>query len=66
MFATVLPKALGWETDEEILKLFIDETEVLPVDGNLVDRVLVSSVVDQETGGCKAQQGGQRLGEMEV
>ena len=39
---------------------------MLPVDGDLVDRVLVSSVVDQETGGCKTQQGGQRLGEMEI
>ena len=50
MFATVLLRALGWETDEEILKLFVDETEVLSVDGGLVGRVLASPVVDQETG----------------
>merc|ERR1712000_414741 len=42
MFATVLLRALGWETDEEI--------EVLSVDGGLVGRVLASPVVDQETG----------------
>ena len=49
IFATVLLRALGWETDEEILRLFTGKTELVPISRSLVGRVLVSPVVDRET-----------------
>lgn len=50
MFATILLRALGWETDEEIIRLFTKKTETIPVNNSLAGRILVPPVIDQETG----------------
>ena len=47
--ATILLRALGWETDADILKLF-GETEVVPMTQNIVGRVIAEPVVDTESG----------------
>ncbi len=47
--ATILLRALGWETDADILKLF-GETEVVPITQNIVGRVIADPVVDTESG----------------
>ena len=55
MLVTVLLRALGWETDEQILKLFA-KTEVVPLSDDTKvlaapeDRVLAVPVVDPNTG----------------
>ena len=43
MFVTVLLRALGWETDETILKLYA-KTEQVKVDESLIDRVTAAPV----------------------
>ena len=43
MFVTVLLRALGWETDETILKLYA-KTEQVKVDDSLIDRVTAAPV----------------------
>ena len=43
MFVTVLLRALGWETDETILKLYA-KTERVKLDDSLVDRVTAAPV----------------------
>ena len=48
ILATVLLRALGWETDEEILKLF-SRTETIPMKQNVIGRVIAKTIVDQET-----------------
>ena len=52
-------RALGGESDEEILRLFTGKTELVPINRRLVERVLVSPVVDQETGEILYQSGSQ-------
>ena len=49
MFVTVLLRALGWETDETILKLYA-KTEQAKVDDSLVERVTAAPVEDPTTG----------------
>lgn len=49
LLVTVLLRALGWETDAEILKLF-GKTEVVPMTQDVVGRVIAESVTDKETG----------------
>ena len=55
MLVTILLRALGWETDEQILKLFA-RTEVLSLSDNaetlatLENRVLATPIVDSGTG----------------
>ena len=49
ILATVLLRALGWETDEEILKLF-SRTETIPMKQDVVGRVIAKTIVDEETG----------------
>lgn len=49
ILATVLLRALGWETDEEILKLF-SRTETIPLEQDVVGRVIAKSIVNEETG----------------
>ena len=49
LLATVLLRALGWETDAEILKLF-GNTEIVPMAQNVVGRVIAESVIDEKTG----------------
>ena len=49
MFVTVLLRALGWETDETILKLYA-KTEQVKVDDSLVDRVTAAPIEDPTTG----------------
>ena len=48
ILATVLLRALGWETDEEILKLF-SRTETIPMEQNVVGRVIAKTIVDKDT-----------------
>ena len=43
MFVTVLLRALGWETDETILKLYA-KTEQVKVDESLIDRVTAAPI----------------------
>ena len=43
MFVTVLLRALGWETDETILKLYA-KTEQVKLDDSLIDRVTAAPV----------------------
>jgi len=50
MFATVLLRALGWETDEEIMRLYAEDTEEVLVGSDLVSRISIGSIVDHETG----------------
>ena len=52
-----MSRALGGESDEEILRLFTGKTELVPISRSLVERVLVSPVVDQETGEIPYQAG---------
>ncbi|MCH8290088.1 DNA-directed RNA polymerase subunit beta [Candidatus Poribacteria bacterium] len=55
MLVTVLLRALGWETDEEILKLFA-KTEYISLSGDastlqsLEDRVTAAPIIDPSTG----------------
>ncbi len=49
LLVTVLLRALGWETDAQILKLF-GNTEIVPMAQEVVGRVIAESVVDKETG----------------
>ena len=49
MFVTILLRALGWETDETILKLYA-KTEQVKLDDSLIDRVTASPVLDSDTG----------------
>ncbi|MCZ6679836.1 MAG: DNA-directed RNA polymerase subunit beta [Candidatus Poribacteria bacterium] len=49
MLVTVLLRALGWETDETILKLYAG-TERVRLDGSLATRVSASSVEHPDTG----------------
>lgn len=49
ILVTVLLRALGWETDAEILKLF-GSTEEVKLTQNVVGRVIAQNVVDAETG----------------
>ncbi len=49
ILATVLLRALGWETDAEILRLF-SSTEVVPMTHNVVGRIIVEPVIDEGTG----------------
>lgn len=49
LLATVLLRALGWETDAEILKLF-SSTEVVPMTQDVIGRVIAESVIDGKTG----------------
>jgi DNA-directed RNA polymerase beta subunit len=44
MFVTVLLRALGWETDETILKLYA-KTERVKLDDSLIDRVTAAPVI---------------------
>lgn len=49
MLVTVLLRALGWETDETILKLYA-KTEQVKLDDSLIDRVTAAPVEDPTTG----------------
>ncbi len=49
ILATVLLRALGWETDEEILKLF-SRTETIPMKEDVVGRVIAKTIINEETG----------------
>jgi DNA-directed RNA polymerase subunit beta len=49
LLATVLLRALGWETDAEILKLF-SNTEVVPMTQDVIGRVIAEPVVDTDSG----------------
>lgn len=49
LLVTVLLRALGWETDTEILKLF-GSTEEVKLTQNIVGRVIAENVVDSNTG----------------
>lgn len=49
LLVTVLLRALGWETDAEILKLF-GNTEIVPMTQDVVGRVIAESVVNKKTG----------------
>lgn len=49
LLATVLLRALGWETDAEILKLF-SSTEVVPMTQDVIGRVIAEPVVDADSG----------------
>jgi DNA-directed RNA polymerase subunit beta len=49
LLATVLLRALGWETDAEILKLF-SSTEVVPMSQDVIGRVIAEPVVDADSG----------------
>ena len=49
LLVTVLLRALGWETDAEILKLF-GSTEEVKLTQNIVGRVIAENVVDSDTG----------------
>ena len=48
ILATVLLRALGWETDAKILRLF-SSTEVVPMTHNVVGRIIVEPVIDKGT-----------------
>ena len=48
ILATVLLRALGWETDAKILRLF-SSTEVVPMTHNVVGRIIVEPVIDEGT-----------------
>ena len=43
MFVTILLRALGWETDETILKLYA-KTEQVKLDDSLIDRVVAAPI----------------------
>ncbi len=49
LLVTVLLRALGWETNAEILKLF-GNTEIVPMTQDVVGRVIAESVVNKKTG----------------
>lgn len=49
LLVTVLLRALGWETDAEILKLF-GNTEIVPLTQDVIGRVIAENVVDSDTG----------------
>ena len=49
MLVTVLLRALGWETDETILKLYA-KTEEVKLDDSLIDRVTAAPIEDPTTG----------------
>ena len=49
LLVTVLLRALGWETDAEILKLF-GSTEEVELTQKVVGRVIAENVVDSKTG----------------
>ncbi|MFP6724288.1 MAG: DNA-directed RNA polymerase subunit beta [Candidatus Poribacteria bacterium] len=54
MFVTILLRAIGWETDEEILKLFAKTEEVSTKD-NIEGRIIAGPVVDTSTGEILAE-----------
>lgn len=49
LLVTVLLRALGWETDAEILKLF-GNTEIVNFTQDVIGRVIAEDVVDSDTG----------------
>ncbi len=49
LLATVLLRALGWETDAQILKLFSDP-EIVPMTQDVIGRVIAEPVVDTDSG----------------
>ncbi|MCY4403591.1 MAG: DNA-directed RNA polymerase subunit beta [Candidatus Poribacteria bacterium] len=49
LLVTVLLRALGWETDAEILKLF-GKTEVVAMNQDVIGRVIAESVINKKTG----------------
>ena len=49
MLVTILLRALGWETDETILKLYA-KTECVKLDASLIDRVTADPIKDPATG----------------
>jgi DNA-directed RNA polymerase subunit beta len=49
LLVTVLLRALGWQTDAEILKLF-GSTEIVPLTQDVIGRVIAEDVVDADTG----------------
>ncbi len=49
ILVTVLLRALGWQTDAEILKLF-GSTEIVPLTQDIIGRVIAEDVVDSKTG----------------
>jgi len=49
LLVTVLLRALGWETDAEILKLF-GKTEVVAMNQDVVGCVIAEPVIDKKTG----------------
>ena len=49
ILATVLLRALGWETDAEILRLF-SNSEVVKLSQDVIGRIIVEPVIDKETG----------------
>lgn len=48
LLVTVLLRALGWQTDSEILKLF-GNTEIVPLTQDVIGRVIAENVVDADT-----------------
>ena len=54
MFVTILLRAIGWETDEEILKLFA-KTEKISTKNDIEGRVIAAPVVDTGTGEILAE-----------
>ncbi len=48
LLVTVLLRALGWETDAEILKLF-GKTEIIPLTQDVIGRVIAEDIIDPET-----------------
>ena len=54
MFVTILLRAIGWETDEEILKLFA-KTEKISTKNDIEGRVIAAPVVDTSTGEILAE-----------
>ena len=54
MFVTILLRAIGWETDEEILKLFA-KTEEISTKNDVEGRIIASPVVDAGTGEILAE-----------
>ena len=54
MFVTILLRAIGWETDEEILKLFA-KTETVSTRDDIEGRIIASPIVDTSTGEILAE-----------
>ncbi len=49
LLVTVLLRALGWQTDAEILKLF-GSTEIVALTQDVIGRVIAEDIVDSKTG----------------